>query len=502
MNSKQICRMAVLAGAALAVMLAAGCQSEETYQTSRAAKARSDYFFIVTRYVPTGEVFTLPTCIEYAMKNNLDIEVANLREQISSEQKTAAVLGMLPQVNLNYNLDARSNQPGSSSYNVYTGAQSLTPSKSDEKTERTFTVDMALSTVDLGLAYFNSVQAQDKQLIETSQRKRVAQSLTLNVTRKYCQVAAAQYAIETTASMLERSGEIETILNEIEKDKSLSPLRAMDEKKRFNALEKRLMEYRTSYDNACIELKALMGLTPTQKIKVETGFLKKISEVKLPKVELLEQLALRERPELNQSDIQQHISVVEARKAIIKMFPNTRIFADYNDYSNKFLYHNRWWAMGVMSSIDLFSIPQQVFAYRSEEAKVKAIEAKTMALSIAVMSQVRLSYASIMENRRQYELDDKVFKAYFDYYKEVRKVYDAGGDYAELDLVRLDLETADVSINRAFSLAGYYMAYYRLINSIGLDSIDPKEMDQKIKSLTPVPAVPALPVKTVTTVKK
>jgi len=490
MNSKQICRTAAVTGATLAVVLAAGCQSEETYQTSRAAKARSDHFFIATRYVPQGEVFSLPTCIEYALKNNLDIEVKKLGEQISQERKTAAVLGMLPQVNLGYTLDARSNQPGSSSYNVYTGQESLTPSKSDEKTERTFTVDIALSTIDLGLAYFNSVQAQDKSLIETSQRKRAVQTLSYNVAKKYYQVAAAQYAVETTSAMLERSGQIETILNEIEKDKSLSPLRAMDEKKRFNTLQKRLMEYQTNYENSCVELKALMGLTPNHKIKLETGFLKKLIEVKLPRVDQLEQLALRERPELNQSDIQQHISVVEARKAIIKMFPNTRIFADYNDYSNKYLYNNRWWTLGLMSSIDLFSIPQQVFEYRTQEAQARAIEGKTVALSIAVMSQVHLAYAAIMESRRQFELDDRVFVAYNDYYKEVRKIYDAGGDYAELDMDRLDLETADVSISRAFSLSNYYMSYYRLINSMGLDSLNPELLEKMSKELKPI-AVPA-----------
>jgi len=475
-----------MTGLAPTVMLLAGCQSEDTYQQKRAANARNDGFFIATRDVPKGEVFSLPTCIEYALRNNLDLEVYNLREQISNERKTAAVLGMLPQVNLSYNLDARSNEPGSSSYNIYTGAQSLTPSKSEEKTSRTFTIDMALSTMDLGLAYFNSIQAQDNEWIQNSQRKRTAQELIYNVTKKYCQVAAAQYAIETTAALLDRTGQVENILDQIQKDRSLSPVRALDEKKRFINLEKRLMQYRTSYDNTCIELKALMGLQPNRKIKVDTGFLKKMNEINLPPIDQLEQLALRERPELRQTDIQQHISIVETRKAIIKMFPNTRIFADYNDYSNKYLYHNRWWSMGLMSTIDLFSIPQQIAEYRTQDAKVKAIEGKTVALSVSVMSQVRLSYAAILENKRQYELDNKIFQAYFEYYQEVRKVYDAGGDYAEIDLDRLDLETADVSINRAFSLAGYYLAYYRLINSIGLDSIDPQEMKQKLSNLGPL----------------
>ena len=483
MNIMQTLKIAAAPGLFLTVVLLAGCQTESSYQEQRTEKARKEYMYIVTRYVPEGKVYTLPECIESAMKNNLDLEVYDLRERVSGERKTAAVLGMLPEININYNYRARDNEPGSSSYNVYTGQQSLTPSKSSEKDEGMLNIDLALSVIDFGLAYFNSVQAQDRRLIVNSQRQRVAQNLVFNVARKYMQVAAAQYAIETTAALLDRTGEVEFVLSEIQKDKSLSPLRALDEKKRFINLEKRLLEYRTSYDNACIELKSLMGLTPNRKIKVQTKFLKKIEVVALPDVDELEKLALRERPELGETDIQQHISIVEARKAIIKMFPNVRMFADYNDSSNKYLYEQRWWSMGMRAAYDLLSIPKQVFEYRSKTKEVEAIEGKTMALSIAIMSQVRIAHAEIIEAKKMYDLDQRVFQSYNEHLQAVRKIYDAGEDYAEIDMTRLELETADTSINRAFTLSNYYLSYYRLLNYVGVDTIDPKVLQQKLQSI-------------------
>lgn len=471
--------------AAMILCLCSSCQTEQDSRVTRADNARKDYHHIVRQYMPKGKVYTLTECVDAALKNNLDLKVYELREAVENERKTAAVLGMLPEVNFDYNLQARDNQPGSSSYNVFSGKESLTPSKSSEKTEDTFTIDLALSLIDFGLAYFNSVQAQDRRLIVASQKKRVAQNLVFKVVKTYLQVAAAQKAITATSDMLDRTGQVERILKDIRGDKSISPLRALDEEKRFINLEKRLMRYQLNYENSCIELKSLMGYTPNKQIMVDDKFLDKLAAVELPDVAELEKIALRERPELYETDMQQHISVVEARKAIIKMFPQVRMFADYNNYSNKYLYNNRWWTLGMRVTYDFLSVPRQAAEYLEHSKQSELIENKTVALSLAIMSQVHIAHASILEAKRIYELDDKVFKAYDEHLTASRKIYEAGEDYAKLDLDRLELETAETKINRAFSLSSYYLAYYRLVNTMGIASLDPEQIRLKASNNNP-----------------
>ncbi len=462
-----------------------GCQTEDDYRKIRAENARKDYYHIVRQYMPSGKKFTLPECIEEALKNNLDLQVYDLKEKIENERKTAAVLGMLPDVQFGYDITARDNDPGSSSYNVFTDQESLTPSRSSSRTESNKTLDLALSVIDFGLAYFNSVQAQDKRLIVSAQKRRVAQDLIFKVVKKYLDVASAQHAIYATDEMLDRTGKIEKILTELQESKKLSPLVLLDEKKRFISLEKRLKTYQNEYENSCIELKALMGYTPNSQIMVDDSFLDNLKEMELPDVRALERIALQERPELFEVDYRQHISVVEARKAIVKMFPNARIFADYTNSSNKYLYNDRWWTLGMRAAYDLLSIPARVFEYQENVRQAEAMDKKTLALSLAVMSQVHMAYASIVEAKKIYELDDKVYDAYNEQLLVIRKIYDSGEDYSKLDLDRLELETVDTKINRSFSLGSYYLAYYRLMNTIGIDSLDPNLLKKKVKGIQP-----------------
>ncbi len=462
-----------------------GCQTEQDLREQRAANARKDYYHIVRQYMPSGKRFTLPECIEEALKNNLDMQVYDLKERIENERKTATILGMLPDVQFGYDITARDNDPGSSSYNIFTDEESLTPSRSSSRTESNKTIDIALSVIDFGLAYFNSVQAQDKRLIVAAQKRRVAQDLIFKVVKKYLDVASAQHAINATNEMLDRTGKIEKILTELQESKKLSPLVILDEKKRFISLEKRLKTYYNEYENSCIQLKALMGYTPNSMIMVDDGFLDSLNELELPNVRALERIALQERPELFEVDYRQHISVIEARKAIVKMFPSARIFADYTDSSNKYLYNDRWWTLGMRAAYDLLSIPAHVFEYQENVRKADAMDQKMVALSLAVMSQVHMAYASIIEAKKIYELDNKVYQAYDEQLQVIRKIYDSGEDYSKLDLDRLELETADTKINRAFALGSYYLAYYRLMNTIGIDSLDPNLLRKKVKKIQP-----------------
>ncbi|MDD3117581.1 MAG: TolC family protein [Victivallales bacterium] len=473
----------VFSATSIGLMILSGCQTEKTYEQKRAEKACDQYYHISTKTLDAGDSLTVAQCIENALENNLDIKVQEVREAVGNARRTAAVLAMLPEVNINETMMARSNEPGSSSQNVYTGAQSLTPSKSSEKTQNTFNIDMALSVIDFGLAYFNSVQARDRELILGEQKKRAIQNLSYDVAKQYFRVAAVQYAIRQSANMMARTGNIEQILEDIQKEKNISALRALDEKRRFINLEKKLRQYQVSYEDSCIQLKAVMGFRPNHRIRVDDTLLDRLNAIKVPRVELLEKLAIRERPELYEADIQRHISIVDARKAILQMFPNVRMFADYNDASNKYLYNNQWWALGIRTAYDLFSVPKTVFEYRSKVKEAEALDAKTISLALGVMTQVRLAHSAMMQAKRVYDLENKAYLVYKEQLDAVRKIYDAGGEFSQLELDGLEMETADHCISKAFALSEYYLAYYRLCNAVGVSCLDPRVLEQKIAAI-------------------
>ncbi|MFA7231587.1 MAG: TolC family protein [Victivallaceae bacterium] len=460
-----------------------GCHSAEYYREQRVEKARKHFDTISKKVIEKGALFTLPLCIQVALRQNLDLKVYELKERITQEKVTAEMLGMLPDLTISDDVTSRNGQPGSSSQNIQTGAQTYPASTSSDKTENNFKVEMALSVLDFGLAYLNASQAEDRALVALEQKRRAAQNLTMDVVRTYFQVAAAQDAIDTTEQLLVKCHNVENTFAELEKSKSLDPLRMLDERKRFIRLEKRLMAYRRSYQNSCIELRALMGYLPINEIKVDTTCLKQISVVSLPDINLLEKIALIERPELYQLDIQTNITVTEARKTILMMFPNVKAFVDFTNSSNSYLYNQSWMEIGARAAYNLLKLPQQIATYRAIDSEVDEISMRTLSLSIGVMSQVRIAHANILEVKERFELDEKVYNAYNDHLKIAKQNYKSGGALSSLELDRLELETAETQIDRALSLSNYYLAYYRLLNTIGVQSLDQKTLDRVLEEI-------------------
>ena len=462
------------------VILFTSCSSEDAYRRERVKKAEKHFENISGRIIEKGKVFLLPECIEQALKNNLDLQVSELKEKIANERVTAEILGMLPDLTVTNDYNARNNIPGSSSKSVATGGATYGYSQSQDQDENTFKVELLFSALDFGLAYLNVVQARDRTLIEKQQTQRASQNLRLDVAKAYFRVAATQDAIETTENLLEECRNIDKTFMELAKTKDVSLLRLLDEHKRFIRLQQRLMDYRRSYLNSCIELRTLMGFSPFGEIHVDSKSLAKLTEIDLPEIDLLEKISLTERPELFNLDIQANITLTEARKTILMMFPNVQMVGDFNNSSNSFLLHTSWWEIGVLAAYNVLKLPQHIAKYRSLNGEIDELEMQTLSMTIGVMAQVRIAYAEMLESKERYELDEKVYQIYYQHLEYALGSFNVGGALSQLEVDRMKMETAETQIQRTQSLGTYYVAYYRLMNAVGLSSMD-KETISKLK---------------------
>ncbi len=411
-----------------AFLFFAGCSSEDTYRRERIQKADLHFGKISSRVLEKGKVLTLPECIELAITNNLDLQVSELKQKVASERVTAEMLGMLPDLTIDNNYTARSNIPGSSSKSlVGTAGGTYGYSQSEDQDVNTLKVELLFSALDFGLAFLNTLQANDRALLEKEQTRRAEQNLRLDVVKAYFKVGALQDAIETTNSLLERCRNIDNTFSELARNKDVSILRLCDEHKRFIRLQQRMMDFRRSYQDACIELRTLMGFVPIGEVKVDNSLLARAVEVELPDVEILERISLVERPELYNLDMQSNITVNEARKAILMMFPNVQMIGDYNNSTNSFLMHASWWEIGVRAAYNVLKLPQQIAKYRALNEEVNELEMQTLAQTIGVMAQVRISYADILEARERYELDEKVYQIYYQHLEIAKENFNVGG---------------------------------------------------------------------------
>jgi len=470
------------------VMFLAGCHNSEYYRQQRVEKARKNYKSIGSRTIKDGKVFTLNECIDEALKHNLAQKVYDLKEQIASEKVTAQMLGMLPELNITNQLNGRNRTPGARSQSIETGKQSLVTSRSINNTVNNINISLALSTLDFGLAFLNSAQAEDRRLIAIEQRKRAAQNLVFDVVQTYFKVAASQDAIETAQKLLVKCRKLEKVFIELNDDKSVSPFRLLDERKRFIRLEKGLMAYRRHYQDSCIELRSLMGYVPNETIKVDTRWLRKLNIAALPSVDVMEKLALVERPELYELDFESDVLVNEARKTILTMLPTVKIFLDFNNSNNSFLYTQSWEQVAVHAAYNLLRLPQRLAEYAATNSQVDEISMRTLALSVGIMAQVRVAHANIQEVKQRYDLDNRTYLAYKKYLLTAAESYKSGGSLSKLELDRLELETAETYINRLISISNYYVAYYRLLNTIGIKDLTPENVERVLNEIKRIEA--------------
>lgn len=474
---------AIAFGAAAALLLMSGCKTEEDYKKERIAKAQEQFESVRKRDLPADKVLTLHDCIKLALEHNMDIKIQNLEKDAATNMLWAEILGMLPDLTVTDNFTTRSNQPGSRSKAVDQDGDTYDYSTSQDKTINNLSVDLAFSLLDFGLAFFNSQQGHDRVLMKQRQIERLRQNLTLDVVRAYFKVAAAQRAVDITNNLLLQCRNHGAVIDRLEKQKRITPFRAFEEKNRLLTMEKRLSNYTRVYENSCVELRALLGVYPSVNIIVDDTILDKEPAMELPEIELLEQMAVLKRPELYEIDIQRHINILECRKTLLMMLPNVQVYMDLVNNNNSFLYYQTWWELAVRAAYNALKTPQHLARYMAYSDQADIEKVRSFAQAITVMSQVRIAKADIASSRQKYELNRRENRNYSEHLKKEQSKKAVRGTVSELELDHLRMAVAETEIERLLALGACHISYYRLLNSIGVDNLDPATQDALKKEL-------------------
>jgi hypothetical protein len=149
----------------------------------------------------------------------------------------------------------------------------------------------------------------------------------------------------------------------------------------------------------------------------------------------------------------------------------------------------------MRASYDLLKLPSRAMRTRALMSKGTELEARTLALSVAIMAQVRMAHANFMDAKRNFDYRDKSWKLYRQQLDLARKTFQSGSAVSRFDLDRMELETTEQYLRRVQALGDWYMAYYRLINAVGMPAIDAaavtKTLAASAATTTAVAAQPA-----------
>lgn len=487
MNKKtKTSRNTTLPGLALLVsaLVLAGCTVSPKLATQEEVRDRvkSDTNKMYVNQPPISAPVTLEEAIARTLKYNLDYRLKKMESALALGLTDYSSYDMLPKLLTNAGYRTRNNQSGGTSIGILDGIESLRPSTSEERSHSLAGAEFSWNLLDFGVSYYRARQQSDQFLIAEERRRKVVQNMVQDVRASYWRALGAQRLTAQTQDILERAKLALARSREAEIQRVISPSQALNYQRALLDAISLLNQRRQDLEFASRELAALMNVEPGVIFTVAEA-----AEAKLPvppnDVRKLEELALLQRPELREEDFKKRISADETRKQLLSMLPGINFDTGVQYDSNKLLNSNSWTQGGIRVSWNLLQLIAMPSIQATQAQQVKTDEARRMALSMAVMTQLRVGverYRLAVEDFKLADNAAQVDKRMADY---TRAAVTAKLD-SELEVIRTQARAVLGSYQRANTYAGAQIAFGRLYNTLGFDPLPDDFEGNDLASLT------------------
>lgn len=384
-------------------------QTEPTTLGERSARAAVDKAALFGGQEEIIKPVTLYEAIARAIKYNSDQRVALMEQAIAYGIAETSSIDLLPQLAAGGGFATRSNRLAVSAKSVETGSQTLEESYIEDKTVRGAQLQVVYNVLDFGISYVNAKQASDKRYVSEEIRRKSVQQVVHEVRTAFWKAAAAQRIIEDMGVLIAAvQDELVRVNAGSVSDKTTEQLK--EQKKLLTAL-KSLTDLRNDILTAKAELSALMNLPPNAEFTLDIP-----PDMDNPKIVRdlgqidLEHFALVNRPELRINDYEARIAALEAKKEMLRLFPGIEFGAGINYNSNSYLKNKNWADAGIgvtWNLMNLFSRPQAVRLAKSKEELERL---RRLAMTMAVMSQVNISYLQLRQAAEGFEVANSLDK--------------------------------------------------------------------------------------------
>jgi outer membrane protein TolC len=421
-------------------------------------------------YVEQEQVFkpiSFEEAVARALKYNLDYRLKIMESALASGLANLSRYDMLPNLLANAGYTSRNNDSGGNSVDIDTGQPTLNNSTSQERNRQLASAEFSWNMLDFGVSYFRAKQQADQYLIAEERRRRVIQNILQDTRASYWRAVGAQRLARDAEVLGERAKSALERSREAEAQGILPPRDALNYQRMLLDAVALLASRRQELEFAKRELAALMNVTPGTDFTVVEGVEPALMPVPFNIAEL-EEVALSNRPELREEDFRMRITADEARRQLVTLLPGISFTAGAQYDSNKYLYNNNWIESGVRVSFNLMKALSYPAMKDVQEAQKRNDQARRLALSMAILTQVRVSV-----ERYRLALHD------LDIARDSNKVDQRLASYAraaestradtELELIRAETRSLNSQYQRYAAYAAAQTAFGRIYNSIGLE---------------------------------
>jgi outer membrane protein TolC len=394
-----------LIAAAVATLWLSGCAIHPTPFTDaeRAQSVQADRTAMFADQPPLAGPVTLDEAMARAIRYNLDHRLKMMEEALAQKQLDLANFDMLPKLTAAAGYTTRNNPLVSSSEDYATGEQSLAPSFSTDKNDRTADLTFSWNILDFGVSYFEAKEQADRVLVVEQRRRKVVQLMMQQVREAYWEAAGAQRLENHIGPLLDQAKQALDESRQSQVQGLRSPLDTLAYQHALLDIMRQLELVRDQLEEAKPRLASLMNIAPGTDFTLAPpqGF--DVPTFEMP-MEQMEETALERRPELVEAGYNERISVNETHKAIAKLLPGVELQLGAHYDSNSFLMFHAWRAAGVNVSWNLLNLLNAKNIRGAADAQHDVARAQQLALSMAVLTQVHVARAELSAKQRQFDL--------------------------------------------------------------------------------------------------
>ncbi|MBC7906664.1 MAG: TolC family protein [Rhodospirillaceae bacterium] len=441
-----------------------------------AERAKQDVAALFGDQEPLTAPLGLYEAMARGVKYNMDHRLKLMEAALSERQLTTSNLSMLPQLTAKAGYEGRNNSSASTSRSVLTQVQSLEMSTSQDRERTVYDYGLSWNLLDFGVSYVRAQQEADRGLIVEERRRKVVHNIVQDVRSAYWQAVAAERLIKRLDPLQARIDQALASSRTIETKGLKRPLDSLVYRRQLLEMLRQVKQIRRELVGSKIQLAALMGLKPGQEFQLavdENAFQEPKVGIELAD---LERAAMLSRPELREETYQGRIADKDIKRAMLQMLPGITLDGRYNYDSNSFTQSNHWWSYVAKVNFNLFDTflngPARV---RESEGAKDVAHTRRLALSIAVMSQVHVSWLgyqqSVSEFRTATELN-QVESAILEQNLASRQTERS----SEMDLISSEVNSVLAELRRDMAFADVTNAMGRVFLTAGADPL-PAQVD-------------------------
>ena len=412
---------------------------------------------------------TLEEAVARALKYNIDYRLKKMESALALGLTEYSTFDMLPKLVTSAGYRTRNNDSGGSSVGIVDGIQSLRPSTSEERNHSQAGLEFSWNVLDFGVSYYRSKQQADQYLIAEERRRKVVQSLLQDVRASFWRALGAQRLEMQAKEIQQRAGLAMARSREAEMQRVVAPVLALNYQRALLDATSLLNQRRQDLLFAKSELVALMnvphGVSFTLAEATETTLPPATGDLRK-----LEEAALLQRPELREEDFKKRITADETRKQYLGMLPNLSLDFGARYDSNRYQYNNSWTQGGFGIAWNLMRLAALPSLQKAQGDQVKTDQVRRMALSTAILTQLRVGaerYRLALEDFKLADEAAQVDKRLADY---TRASVTARLD-SELEAIRTQARSTLGAYQRANAYANAQIAFGRLYNTLGFDPL-------------------------------